>query len=770
LTAALAAAQDQLGALDQNELAGTPGVYLEIYTLPSLFDPDKFELRRHGIFIASVTKVDEELRVVVFVPHTALYAFQKALAKYRYENTKKGKPKEAGRFERIERFALGSARSLWTENTEFPTTDVPIWWEVWLFAEREDHFIQAAEQRDIVIKAGRLEYPELVVRLVSATPKQIDNVVRHTDAVSELRAAPKTPDLITHLPIEAQHELLAGAVERLEPVPPDAPVVCVLDSGLNEAHPLIRSATSSGDAHSWNASWGTQDNDNHGTPMASIALFGDLLEALVSSAALRPVARLESVKLITGAAPLPEPELFGVVTRDSVSIVESVRPGQRRVFVSGVSMNDEGNNGLPTEWSSEYDALAAAPQNHRLFIIAGGNVDGSGRCVQADYPQANWLRPFYEPAQAYNVLTIGGYTERVHFLNDPYDEYHPLAPGGGLSPVSRTGVLWAENSLVPTKPDIVLEAGNFAGPAGAIDAEVMDDYLFVAAGADFRTQPYCTFGYTSGAAAEAARLASHIMADQPNLWPETVRGLLVHSADWTPFMLEELDAMQNKGDRALLLRRYGYGVPSLARALRSANNDATMIVQGSMRPFFREGGVIKTNELVAYSLPWPSDFLLERGDMPVEIKVTLSYFIEPNPGRRGWKGRYSYASHGLRFDVRRATESEEEFMRRVNRLGREEDYKDPGHDDAWLIGSDARSRGSVHSDVWRGTAADIANAGRVAVFPVSGWWRYLESQHRWNSEARYALLITLRTPDIDVDIYSQIETLVETQVEVENQT
>ncbi len=41
---------------------------------------------------------------------------------------------------------------------------------------------------------------------------------------------------------------------------------------------------------------------------------------------------------------------------------------------------------------------------------------------------------------------------------------------------------------------------------------------------------------TSAATAQAAYLAASILADYPNLWPETVRALIVHSADWTPAM------------------------------------------------------------------------------------------------------------------------------------------------------------------------------------------------------------------------------------------
>lgn len=84
----------------------------------------------------------------------------------------------------------------------------------------------------------------------------------------------------------------------------------------------------------------------------------------------------------------------------------------------------------------------------------------------------------------------------------------------------------------------------------------------------------------------------------------------------------------------------------------------TLILQGHIRPF-RNG---RMGEMHLYELPWPKDVLLDLGSAQVRLRVTLSYYIEPNPGRRGWRQRYRYPSHGLRFDVKgpwnRSTSSE----------------------------------------------------------------------------------------------------------------
>ena len=75
------------------------------------------------------------------------------------------------------------------------------------------------------------------------------------------------------------------------------------------------------------------------------------------------------------------------------------------------------------------------------------------------------------------------------------------------------------------------------------------------------------------------------------------------------------------------------GVPSLERALRSANDALTLVAQATLHPF--QGG--RMREMHLHRLPWPIEALGEIGGAEVRLRVTLSYFIEPNPGRRGWR-------------------------------------------------------------------------------------------------------------------------------------
>jgi len=220
-------------------------------------------------------------------------------------------------------------------------------------------------------------------------------------------------------------------------------------------------------------------------------------------------------------------------------------------------------------------------------------------------------------------------------------------------------------------------------------------------------------------------------------------------------MGKPLGGAAGKRARGRLVRRYGYGVPQLERALQSANDSLTLIVQSTLHPF--EAGAMR--EMHLHQLPWPREILQELGEAPVQLRVTLSYFIEPNPGRRGWKKRHRYASHGLRFDVKSPTEDLEEFRKRLNKRALEEDEEKPSYgsdSEGWFLGEQTRNKGSIHSDIWTGTAADLAERAIVGVFPVSGWWKDQPKRDRSALGARYALVVSIETEAQGVDIWTPV--------------
>ena len=163
-------------------------------------------------------------------------------------------------------------------------------------------------------------------------------------------------------------------------------------------------------------------------------------------------------------------------------------------------------------------------------------------------------------------------------------------------------------------------------------------------------------------------------------------------------------------------------------------------------------------DMHVHDLPWPRETLSGLGELEVTMRVTLSYFIEPGPGEIGWRDRYRYPSFALRFDINSPGESRSDFLRRLNVAARE-DGELPGTDsgtDRWMIGSTNRNLGSIHSDIWSGTAADIAACNLIGVYPIAGWWRERANIGRCNRQARYSLIVSISTQPESIDLYTPV--------------
>ena len=89
-----------------------------------------------------------------------------------------------------------------------------------------------------------------------------------------------------------------------------------------------------------------------------------------------------------------------------------------------------------------------------------------------------------------------------------------------------------------------------------------------------------------------------------------------------------------------------------------------------------------------------------------------------------------------RFDVKRPQEAMTQFRRRLTRDAWEDDTPPGGgvtDTRSWTLGDDLRKKGSIHSDVWKGTAAELAASGFIAVYPITGWWRERPNQNATTS-------------------------------------
>lgn len=779
------------------------GIYLTFESFPEVqlalesLEPRRGKVHPSLLSVRTGTNVEGEAveLATVFFPDGTLDTFISKLHEYADANrdTASGNPRHQKLLEAISEIQLATVAQLWTEpNLSFPDADEPYWWEVWLRrasdGEEVSRFATFARTVQGTLGSQVLRIEDRSIVTVNATPRDLASSLGVLSELAELRASTGANEFFDGEDAVAQAQWVDDLLDRTTfSDHAESARVCVLDTGLRPSHPLIRPASSAAEQYTYAESWGTEDHKGHGTEMGGVALFGDRLASHLAGGHKVAIAhRLESVKILPPRGANPA-DLYGAITGTAVSLVEVDRPDVRRAFSLAVTApravdaeHADGRFGEPSSWSAVIDALAFGRQvvddadgltfldeadkdATRLFVVSAGNV--RDHVVGEHYLDRSDVEPVEDPAQSWNALCVGAFTSLVD--TGQLSDHDPVAVSGELSPHSRTSLAFNRRSW-PVKPDVVLEGGNLARAAdGSIDRTASLEVLTTSGNPTRPTNLLTVTHGTSAATAAAARLGALAWGEYPDLWPETVRGLIVHAGRWTPEMLGHIDGAPTRRQGCeIVARRYGMGIPTAERVLHSASNDLTLLYQGEISPF-AEGSMA---EVHFHDLPWPTEELQALGDETVRLRVTLSYFIEPNPSRRGWRGRYRYQSHGLRFAVRHPTEGDNDFRKRLNKLALAPNERKPraaSDAQAWMLGEKVRSSGSIHSDIWEGTATDLASRGGVAVYPVSGWWKDLISRDRSDAGSRYALLVSIEAPEVEVDLWTPISTQLAVPIEIE---
>ena len=661
--------------------------------------------------------------------------------------------------------------SFWTDTKSLTPEDDAEWCEVWLRDDSADgavveRFRTVLTAQQVNSKPQHISFPERVVMLVQASKGDLENISRHSDDIAEFRRAKDTArDLLSESPAE-QSEWVGHLLERLSVDNDSAVAVCVLDTGVNNGHPLLEPVLSSADCQSVDSSWGNHDHEGHGTLMAGLAAYGDLQNKLTGAELVHLRHILESVKILPPSGQ-NDPELWGDITGQAIYLAEIQAPERKRVSCMAVTADDCRDRGQPTSWSGAVDQMTSAADGSakRLLIVSAGNITDFNQV--ANYPDFQLTDSVHDPGQSWNALTVGAFTQLTTISDPELSDYSPIAGEDQLSPYSTTSLIWDDGKW-PIKPEVVFEGGNVAVDTGGFATDC-DDLALVSTHYKPHEQLLNVFRMTSAATAQAAEFAAQILSRYPEYWPETVRALMVHSARWPNDLRDQFADNLSKTELKKVLRCCGYGIPDLERALYCAENSLTLIAEAEIQPFEKNGSKYQTKDMHLYRLPWPQDILMNLGEVEVKMRVTLSYFIEPGPGNVGWKDRYMYASHALRFELNSSTEPEDEFVRRINKAARDEESGKPDSSsptEHWRLGSQARNNGSIHSDIWTGTAADLATSDLIAVYPTMGWWRQRTHLNKYNDSTRYALVVSITTPEETVDIYTPVATQIASLVSV----
>lgn len=731
-------------------------------------------------------------RVVLWLDPAQLKDLSTKIGEFRLTDDK-GAPKRNGLVANIREFAQTTFRDLWRETGEPPEEGG--YWELWYEESRNPERLfklldEHAEGLNLKVVYPALRLGTHLVCTVRGERKSVERLIGSEVTPAEVGRPSYVGELFdAEDGLIREHAVaLAGLVV---PPDPESPVVTVLDTGVHAEHPMLKPALH--ERH-----WSVLDNDpvgnvdtaGHGTQMAGLALYGDLRKH-VEGSFTEPIHLehgLESVRIIrSNTQKIVDDRQPALLTINAVSRAEIGNPGARRVFLLAQTdsrgTETDRAEGRPSAWSAALDALAAGclilevdprlvraaePEKgkQRLFCLSIGNVRDRDTGHGGGYPEENYTSAAEDPSQAWNPLKVGAFTEFYRPIEVSGEVWSPIAPKGGLSPLSRTGV--CNSRKLQAVPDVVFEGGNLHAkglekPLGHQEGSAITTSGLTGPGLPFSGALLRTANGTSVAAAQAARLAALLACQDPQYTPETIRGLLVNRAEWTEVMTAGGIRGPRGGKKRVgdfdreILRKYGWGVPTDDAVLHSYRSDVTTVWQERLQPFDEDDFTMK--DVKFHRMPW-NDELIDRigRDVETELRVTLSYFVEPNPGLRGSAQSSSYPSHRLHFLVKSPNVTEGVFMNAVSKTGESPEKGTWMARDQWLLGSDNRERGSLHNDRWCGSAEELRNVSMIAVVPTTGWWKAHKKRERCKLTVPYSLIVTLRVPSAGIDLYTPIAT------------
>lgn len=559
--------------------------------------------------------------------------------------------------------------------------------------------------------------------------QSLESLLEYRDDIALADLPPKANVLVP--------EVLGLSLEAVPEVgspPSTSPAVCVADSGIVEAHPLLEPAVLSELSRSFPAVLGPPvpkapvGEAGHGTNVAAVALYGDVGACAVTKSFV-PNLWLVNARVLddnNGFHPDRMPFLRAVVEH-----------ARARCRVFNLSYGLEQCEGYLSPQAAELDELTR--EFGVLFVVSAGNMHpgrtaSDAAAAVADYPEClkGDPRRVLAPAEALTALTVGAITPD----RDPsYPQRTAAAPKRAPAPFTLAGGI---KGVV--KPELVEVGGNLAYEGSPARWVSNDPALGVATASHrFSEGQLLTFTRgTSVAAPRVSHLAARIVERYPDASSNLLRALLVNSA-----VCPEGVVSWDKKD---ILALCGFGVPDPDRALYCRPNRVTLY----------HDGVIKVDDVNIFEVPVPHELARARGRKAVT--VTLAYDPPVSLVHRERPAGVHLAWGLARGDVR------EEVLQAAiaaQAEGEAADTSEPAISQrqrpVFMTGElpkRAQRRGAVQKNAFSWSRGEHGDTYRLVITA-----RATRRRHASDSQ-RFAIAVTLECEDASVNVYNAVRTRV----------
>ncbi len=537
----------------------------------------------------------------------------------------------------------------------------------------------------------------------------------------------------------------------------NAPRVCILDSGINSSHPLLKMAIA--ESACFVDGEDEFDEAGHGTQVAGIALYGNIEECNAADYWV-PQSWLFNGKILNKDCE------FNTETIEStlVKAVEHFVGLGCRIFNLSI-----GNENSPYDGKHIRDIAyildVLAREHDILIVVSVGNFRG---CYDPPIPVESWREEYpdyllgdhnriIDPAPALNVLTVGSlalHDATMRGLQRPEDIDHlAAAKANQPSPFTRHGPT-VKGAI---KPELVAHGGNFASPMRfegkqwqhkdnepgilSLNANFVGNTLFsVCHGTSF-SAPYIT------------HLASRLLAYYPDASANLLRAILVNHADMPRECLTTFTEPEAKQYAKLNKRRSpdidiaGYGLVNEENLYRSDDTAVLLLAEET----------IANDSYQFYELPLPKEFL-RRKKSARELRVSLGY----SPAVR--TTRLDYRATKIVFNLVKGhslDEVQKHFHKELQK-NRDKLSDTVASKTNRKISSELRSKGTVQCSAWsfKKLSPDFKWFVVVTRQDTAGWGNALSAE-----QENYALVVTVADRENETaQLYSQISQRIEQQV------
>jgi len=562
------------------------------------------------------------------------------------------------------------------------------------------------------------------------------------------------------------------------PVAPEAnaPAVCVIDSGIQEAHLLLQPAIDQGTSRCFLP--GVAPNDvadyvapgGHGTRVAGAVLYG---ETVVRDGAPQLPFWIQNARVLDQNNAMPA-ELFPPHALRAA--VQHFRNGARqtRLFNHSINANAWCRTRYMSAWAAEIDLLSAADDiliiqtSGNLFTSNGDPYIGVKQHLDAGRNYPDYLREpssrIANPGQSLQALTVGS-VSYGQFASDTWSTF--ATNHGHPSSFSRSGLsLW--NVL---KPEVVEFGGDYVRDGNAPVTVQGGSQIAAACPELVRSTMYPpgpAFDRddvgTSYAAPKVTRVAAMLQRALPTQPTLLYRALIAQSARWPAWAEAGLTELRNANPDAIrrealiaeasrVVRVLGYGIPDGERATTNTDHRTTLITNGVTPIRAREGHI--------YQVPIPEALRRPGDEFDVRIDVTLSYVAQPRRTRRNLR---RYLSTWIDWKSSKLGEGLDDFRARALK---EEDLEIqnplPGQALPWTLHESVdwgyirdarRNSGTLQKDWAVVKSNSLPDHFCIAVVGHEGWSKDPDSA------ALYTLAVTLEIVGQEIAIYEPLRTAV----------